>query len=96
MPFSALYMTDGDQRYLCSESVDLKSMQVDHMIPEHLLDLPTELVAACNRLRQRVAAQQRSMRHRVVPRWNQPGLSNKYYSHKHVDTDRTPCDGLRL
>src|SRR5262245_49464714 len=33
----AVYVTHGERCYLCTEPVDLKSMQIDHVIPEHLL-----------------------------------------------------------
>lgn len=39
----AIYVTHGERCYLCSTPVDLKSMQVDHVIPEYLLTKEKEL-----------------------------------------------------
>jgi hypothetical protein len=34
----AVWVVHGEKCYLCTRPVDLKSMEVDHIIPEHLLD----------------------------------------------------------
>ncbi|MFT7037016.1 MAG: hypothetical protein ACJA2S_005558 [Cyclobacteriaceae bacterium] len=34
----AIYVTHGEKCYLCNEPIDLKSMHVDHVIPESLLE----------------------------------------------------------
>ncbi len=39
----AIYVTHGERCYMCSQPVDLKSMQVDHIIPEDLLSKEEEL-----------------------------------------------------
>lgn len=39
----AVYVTHGERCYLCRHPVDLKTMQVDHIIPEHLEDTPAKL-----------------------------------------------------
>jgi hypothetical protein len=39
----AVYSVHGARCYLCSKPIDLKSMQVDHILPESLLDDPARL-----------------------------------------------------
>lgn len=41
----AVYTAHREKCYMCTEPVDLYSMQVDHVIPEALLDNPEELAA---------------------------------------------------
>ena len=41
----AVYTVHGERCYMCREPVDLSSMQVDHVIPEHLLDEPEKLAS---------------------------------------------------
>jgi hypothetical protein len=41
----AIYVTHGERCYMCSTPVDLKSMQVDHLIPEDLLAKREELAS---------------------------------------------------
>lgn len=41
----AIYVTHGERCYMCSKPIDLKSMQVDHVIPEDLLSKEGELAA---------------------------------------------------
>lgn len=45
---AAIYSTHGEKCYLCSKPLNLKTMEVDHVIPEFLLKKPTELQAALN------------------------------------------------
>lgn len=45
---TAIYSTHGEKCYLCSMPLNLKTMEVDHVIPESLLKKPTELQAALN------------------------------------------------
>jgi len=42
----AIYVTHGEKCYLCSQPIDLSSMQVDHIIPESLLSDKDELEKA--------------------------------------------------
>jgi 5-methylcytosine-specific restriction endonuclease McrA len=39
----AVYTVHGERCYLCREPIDLFTMEVDHIIPETLLDEPVEL-----------------------------------------------------
>ncbi len=39
----AVFSTHGDTCYLCSKPLDYTTMQVDHVVPEHLLKAPAEL-----------------------------------------------------
>ncbi|MEE1569438.1 MAG: hypothetical protein V1255_05940, partial [Alphaproteobacteria bacterium] len=39
----AIYVTHGERCYLCYAPIDLKTMQVDHIIPESLLKAPEKL-----------------------------------------------------
>lgn len=39
----AVYVTHDEKCYMCSRPLDLKTMEVDHVIPESLLDKPEEL-----------------------------------------------------
>lgn len=39
----AVFTVHGERCYLCRGSIDLQSMQVDHVLPELLLDEPTRL-----------------------------------------------------
>lgn len=41
----AVYTVHGEKCYMCGELVDLLSMEVDHIIPEALLEYPTRLEA---------------------------------------------------
>jgi len=43
---AAIYSTHGEKCYLCSKPLNLKTMEVDHVIPESLLKKPAELQAA--------------------------------------------------
>lgn len=43
---AAIYSTHGEKCYLCSKPINLKTMEVDHVIPESLLEKPEELHAA--------------------------------------------------
>lgn len=40
---AAIYSTHGEKCYLCSKPLNLKTMEVDHIIPESLLKKPEEL-----------------------------------------------------
>src|SRR5260221_7966212 len=42
----AVFTVHGEKCYLCTRPIDLKSMQVDHILPELLLDKPEQLKAA--------------------------------------------------
>ncbi|RKP43342.1 hypothetical protein [Trinickia fusca] len=42
----AIYSTHGEKCYLCGKPLNLKTMEVDHIIPESLLAKPKELQAA--------------------------------------------------
>ncbi len=44
----AVYTVHGERCYMCRKPVDLSSMQVDHVIPEHLLDKPENLAGILN------------------------------------------------
>lgn len=39
----AVYKTHGRRCYLCGDPVDMKTVEIDHVIPEVLLDEPAEL-----------------------------------------------------
>lgn len=39
----AVFSVHGSQCYLCRTPIDLQTMEVDHIIPEHLLDDPVRL-----------------------------------------------------
>lgn len=39
----AVYVTHGEKCYICSSPLDLKTMEVDHVIPESLLETPEQL-----------------------------------------------------
>lgn len=39
----AVYVTHDEKCYMCSNPLDLKTMEVDHVIPESLLDTPERL-----------------------------------------------------
>src|SRR5688572_21907761 len=39
----AVWMVHGEKCYICTQPVDLKSMEVDHIIPESLLEDPDRL-----------------------------------------------------
>lgn len=39
----AVYSTYGQICYMCRRPIDLKNMEVDHVLPEHLLKVPTVL-----------------------------------------------------
>jgi len=39
----AVYTVHGEKCYLCSKPIDLKTMEIDHIIPESLLDDPDKL-----------------------------------------------------
>ncbi len=41
----AVYTVHGEKCYLCSKPIDLKTMEVDHIIPEQLLDEPDSLMS---------------------------------------------------
>lgn len=43
-----IFSTHGEKCYLCSKPLNLKTMEVDHVIPESLLEKPEELHAALN------------------------------------------------
>ena len=43
-----VYTAQGDKCYMCARPLDLKSMQIDHVIPEHLLDTPERLAEVLN------------------------------------------------
>lgn len=45
---AAIYSTHGEKCYLCSKPLNLKTMEVDHVIPESLLEKPKDLHAALN------------------------------------------------
>lgn len=45
---AAIYSTHGERCYLCSKPLNLKTMEVDHVIPESLLKKPAELQVALN------------------------------------------------
>lgn len=47
----AVYTTHGEKCYLCTRPVDLASMQVDHIIPESLLDEPDRLAEVLDKFR---------------------------------------------
>lgn len=42
---AAIYSTHGEKCYLCNEPLNLKTMEVDHVIPESLIEKPKELQA---------------------------------------------------
>jgi hypothetical protein len=42
----AIFLTHGMKCYLCGTPLDLNSMAVDHVVPEHLLATPAEFEAA--------------------------------------------------
>lgn len=44
----AVFSTHGEKCYLCGTPIDLKTMEVDHILPESLLRKPKELQAALN------------------------------------------------
>jgi hypothetical protein len=39
----AIYTVHGEKCYLCGALIDMKTMEVDHILPERLCDTPTEL-----------------------------------------------------
>lgn len=43
---AAIYSTHGEKCYLCGTPLNLKTMEVDHIIPESLLEKPKDLQAA--------------------------------------------------
>ncbi len=43
---AAIYSTHGEKCYLCGAPINLKTMEVDHVLPESLLEKPGELQAA--------------------------------------------------
>ncbi len=45
---AAIYSTHGEKCYLCGTPINLKTMEVDHVLPESLLEKPRELQAALN------------------------------------------------
>lgn len=45
---AAIYSTHGEKCYLCGTPVNLKTMEVDHILPESLVGKPKELQAALN------------------------------------------------
>lgn len=45
---AAIYSTHGEKCYLCGTPINLKTMEVDHVLPESLLEKPRELRAALN------------------------------------------------
>lgn len=45
---AAIYSTHGEKCYLCSNPLNLKTMEVDHIIPESLLQKPVELQTVLN------------------------------------------------
>jgi hypothetical protein len=47
---AAIYSTHGEKCYLCGKPLNLKTMEVDHIIPESLLERPDRLIAALNAL----------------------------------------------
>jgi 5-methylcytosine-specific restriction endonuclease McrA len=47
---AAIYSTHGEKCYLCGVPLNLKTMEVDHVIPESLLERPDKLNAALDAL----------------------------------------------
>ncbi|WP_130930019.1 HNH endonuclease signature motif containing protein [Pseudomonas sp. Sample_20] len=45
---AAIYSTHGEKCYLCNLPLNLKTMEVDHVIPESLIEKPKELQATLN------------------------------------------------
>ncbi|MCW5800751.1 MAG: HNH endonuclease [Nitrospira sp.] len=45
---AAIYSSHGEKCYLCSKPLSLKTMEVDHIIPESLIEKPEELQTALN------------------------------------------------
>lgn len=45
---AAIYSTHGEKCYLCNEPLNLKTMEVDHVIPESLIEKPKELQTTLN------------------------------------------------
>lgn len=45
---AAIYSTHGEKCYLCGTPINLKTMEVDHILPESLVGKPNELQAALN------------------------------------------------
>lgn len=45
----AVYTVHGERCYMCHNVIDLLTMEVDHIIPEHLLDKPEELAGILHR-----------------------------------------------
>jgi len=45
---AAVYTIHGEKCYLCKTPINLMTMEVDHLLPESLLEKPTELQAALN------------------------------------------------
>lgn len=45
---AAIYSTHGEKCYLCSKLLNLKTMEVDHIIPEFLIAKPKKLQTALN------------------------------------------------
>lgn len=43
---AAIYSTHGEKCYLCGTPLDLKTMEVDHILPEYLLEQPEALSVA--------------------------------------------------
>jgi len=46
----AVYETHGEKCYLCGKPIDLKTFEVDHIIPEKLLDDSSRLKEVCDAL----------------------------------------------
>lgn len=42
----AVYIVHGEKCYICSRPLDLMSVEVDHVVPERLIDHPAELTGA--------------------------------------------------
>jgi 5-methylcytosine-specific restriction endonuclease McrA len=47
---AAIYSTHGEKCYLCGKPISLKTMEVDHIIPESLLGKPKALNSVLNAL----------------------------------------------
>ncbi len=48
---AAVYSTHGEKCYICGTPINLKTMEVDHILPETLVEKPNELQAALNAFR---------------------------------------------
>lgn len=46
----AIFITHGEKCYLCNEPITLKTMEVDHLIPESLLNRPEDLWSVLGKL----------------------------------------------